>query len=134
MLYIQALQWLKKLSQCLGVWERLACNKSDKIYKNVKIIYVVVDLLGFWTSLKPCDLDKNWCTGERNKTPHHWDSFFTLYYFDNILSVSAWITIRSSLKMINEVMWLCLHKSDTLNLLQSPSFLSITTMCPTPSA
>jgi len=41
------LQWLKKLSQCLGIWGGLACNKSDKIHKNVKIIYVVVDLLGF---------------------------------------------------------------------------------------
>src|SRR5712691_9862769 len=25
------LQWLKKLSQCLGIWGGLACNKSDKI-------------------------------------------------------------------------------------------------------
>ena len=36
------IQWVKKLSQCLAVLERVVCNKSHKLHINVKIIYVVV--------------------------------------------------------------------------------------------
>ena len=36
------LQWVKKLSQCLAISERVVCNKSNKLHKNVKIIYVIV--------------------------------------------------------------------------------------------
>ena len=35
-------QWVKKLSQYLAVSERVVCNKSNKLHKNVKIIYVIV--------------------------------------------------------------------------------------------
>ena len=36
------IQWVKKLSQCLAISERVVCNKSNKLHKNVKIIYVIV--------------------------------------------------------------------------------------------
>ena len=36
------LQWVKKLSQCLAVSERVVCNKSYKLHKTVKIIYIIV--------------------------------------------------------------------------------------------
>ena len=36
------IQWVKKLSQCLAVLERVVCNKSNKLENNVKIIYVIV--------------------------------------------------------------------------------------------
>ena len=41
-IYMQFIQWVKKLSQCLAVSERVICNKSNKLHKNVKIIYVIV--------------------------------------------------------------------------------------------
>jgi hypothetical protein len=43
-------QWLKKLSQCLAISKRLTCHKSDKINKTLKIIYVILQHLGFRTS------------------------------------------------------------------------------------
>ena len=36
------IQWVKKLSQYLAILERVVCNKSNKLHKNVKIIYVIV--------------------------------------------------------------------------------------------
>ena len=36
------IQWVKKLSQCLAISERVVCNKSNKLHKTVKIIYVIV--------------------------------------------------------------------------------------------
>ena len=35
-------QWVKKLSQCLAISERVVCNKSNKLQKNVKIMYVII--------------------------------------------------------------------------------------------
>ena len=36
------IQWVKKLSQCLAVSERVVCNKSNKLENNLKIIHVIV--------------------------------------------------------------------------------------------
>ena len=36
------IQWVKKLSQYLAISERVVCNKSNKLHKNMKIIYVIV--------------------------------------------------------------------------------------------
>ena len=56
---VVSLQSLKKLSQCLAIWERLTCLKSNKLYDNLKIIYNIVQHRNFWTFLKPHDLDRN---------------------------------------------------------------------------
>jgi hypothetical protein len=53
------IQWLKKLFQCLATLERLACHKLNKIDNNLKIIYVILNHLGFQISPELCDLDKN---------------------------------------------------------------------------
>jgi len=34
-------QWIKKLSRCFNILERLACRKIYKLDNNLKIIYVV---------------------------------------------------------------------------------------------
>jgi hypothetical protein len=49
-------QWVKKLSQCLAVLERLTWHKSNKLYNNLKIIYVILGHLSFHISLNPRDL------------------------------------------------------------------------------
>ncbi len=54
-----SIQWLKKLFQCLAILKRLTCHKSNKIDNNLKIIYEILDHLGFQTSTGSCDLDKN---------------------------------------------------------------------------
>ena len=41
------LQWVKKLSQCLALLKRLVWRKSNKLHNNLKIIYVILDYLGF---------------------------------------------------------------------------------------
>jgi len=52
-------QWVKKLSQCLAVLERLTCRKTSKLHNNLKtsklhnnlkIIYEILGYLGFQTS------------------------------------------------------------------------------------
>ena len=40
--YKRCIQWVKKLSQCLAVSERVVCNKSNELHKTVKILYVIV--------------------------------------------------------------------------------------------
>jgi hypothetical protein len=35
------LQWVKKLSQCLAVLERLTCRTTSKLHNNLKIIYEI---------------------------------------------------------------------------------------------
>jgi hypothetical protein len=52
-------QWVKKLSQCLAVLERLTWNKSSKLSNNLKIIYVILDHLSFQISLNAHDLEQN---------------------------------------------------------------------------
>jgi hypothetical protein len=49
-------QWVKKLSQCLAVLERLTWHKSNKLYNNLKIIYVILGHLSFHISLNARDL------------------------------------------------------------------------------
>ena len=62
---------------------------------------------------------------KQNKTPHHWDSFLTLYNFSNILSILTIIDMRSSLKVIKMIKRLYLYMFDTLSLHQSPFYLPI---------
>ncbi len=50
------LQSLKKLSQCFAILERLMCRKSNKLHNNIKIIWVILDHLGFRKSPRSCDL------------------------------------------------------------------------------
>ena len=52
-------QLLKKLSQCLAVFERLGWNKSNKLSNTLKIKYVILHHLGFWKCLRSCDSDQN---------------------------------------------------------------------------
>jgi hypothetical protein len=54
------IQWVKKLSQCLAVLERLAWHKSSKLRNNLKIIYVVLGYLSFQISFNARDLEQNW--------------------------------------------------------------------------
>jgi hypothetical protein len=49
-------QWVKKLSQCLDVLERLTWHKSNKLCNNLKIIYVILGYLSFHISLNARDL------------------------------------------------------------------------------
>ena len=74
------LQWVKKLSQCLAIFERLTQRKSSKLCNNMNIIYDLLGHLGFWINPRSCDLRQNWWNARQNKTPYHWDSFFTLYF------------------------------------------------------
>jgi hypothetical protein len=53
------LQWVKKLSQCLAVLERLTWHKSNKLSNNLKIIYVILGYLGFYINLNARDLKQN---------------------------------------------------------------------------
>jgi hypothetical protein len=53
------LQLLIKLSQCLATLERLTWNKSNKLYNNLKIIYVIVQHLSFQKCPEACDLYQN---------------------------------------------------------------------------
>jgi hypothetical protein len=53
---ITDLQWVKKLSQCLAVLERLTWHKSNKLCNNLKIIYVILGHLSFHISLNSRDL------------------------------------------------------------------------------
>ena len=53
------LQSLKKLSQCLAIWERLTWQKLNKLCNTLKIIYNIFWHLNVWTFLKPRDLDQN---------------------------------------------------------------------------
>jgi hypothetical protein len=50
------IQWVKKLSQCLAVLERLTCRKTSKLHNNLKIIYEILSHLGFQTSPISYDL------------------------------------------------------------------------------
>jgi hypothetical protein len=50
------IQWVKKLSQCLAVLERLTWHKSNKLRNNLKIIYVILGHLSFHISLNSRDL------------------------------------------------------------------------------
>ena len=52
-------QWVKKPSRCFDVLERLACRNINKLYNNLKIIYIIEYHLGFRISLSSCDLDQN---------------------------------------------------------------------------
>jgi hypothetical protein len=52
-------QWVKKLSQCLAVLERLTCRKPNKLCNNLQIIYIILGYLGFQTNPISCDLDYN---------------------------------------------------------------------------
>jgi hypothetical protein len=49
-------QWVKKLSQCLAVLERLTWHKSNKLCNNLKLIYVILGHLSFYISLNPRNL------------------------------------------------------------------------------
>ncbi len=49
------IQWLKKVSQCFGIFERMTWHKSGKLSNNLKIIPVIVHHPGFLTSPRPCD-------------------------------------------------------------------------------
>jgi hypothetical protein len=40
-------QWVKKLSQCLAVLERLTWHKLNKLWNNLKIIYIILGHLSF---------------------------------------------------------------------------------------
>ena len=53
------LQWLKKLSQCLAVLERLTWHKSSKLHNNLKIMYIILDHLGFSMHPRLCDSEQN---------------------------------------------------------------------------
>jgi hypothetical protein len=53
------IQWVKKLSQCLAVLERLTWHKSSKLCNNLKIIYVILGYLSFQISLNARDLEQN---------------------------------------------------------------------------
>jgi hypothetical protein len=53
------IQWVKKLSQCLAVLERLTWHKSSKLHNNLKIIYVILGYLSFQISLNTRDLEQN---------------------------------------------------------------------------
>jgi len=120
------IQWVKKLSQCLAILERLTQNKSDKLCNNMKIIYVILGHLSFQNNPRSCDLDQNWWSTKQNKTPYHWDSFLTLYYFSNTPSISAWTVIGSSPKVISIIMWLYLNDFDMQKLHWPSSFHFIT--------
>jgi hypothetical protein len=52
-------QWVKKLSQCLAILERLTWHKSNKLCNNLKIIYVILGHLSFYISLNARDLKSN---------------------------------------------------------------------------
>ncbi len=52
-------QWVKKLSQCLAVLERLTWHKSSKLHNNLKLIYVILGHLSFQINLISCDLKQN---------------------------------------------------------------------------
>jgi hypothetical protein len=54
---VEDVQWVKKLSQCLAVLERLTCRKPNKLCNNLQIIYIILGYLGFQTSPILCDLD-----------------------------------------------------------------------------
>jgi len=86
---IQNLQWLKKLSQCLAVLKRLTWHKSSKLHNNLKIMYIILDHLGFPMNPRSYNSEQNWLNNRQNKTYYHWDSFFTHYYFGNTPFVSA---------------------------------------------
>src|SRR3979490_844054 len=49
------LQLLKKLSQCLAILQRLSCRKSNKLYNNMKITYIILCYLGFRISFISCN-------------------------------------------------------------------------------
>ena len=51
--YIQS---LKKLSQCLAIFQRLSCRQSNKLHNNLEIIHIILDYLGFRISPMSCDL------------------------------------------------------------------------------
>lgn len=57
MVRVPSIQWVKKLSQCLAVLERLTCRKPNKLCNNLQIIYIILGYLGFQTSPILCDLD-----------------------------------------------------------------------------
>ena len=54
---MQELQWLKKVSQCLAIFERMTWHKSGKLCNILNIMYVIVHHLGFLTSPRSRDLD-----------------------------------------------------------------------------
>jgi len=51
------IQWLKKVSQCLAIFERMTWHKSGKLYNNLKIIDTIGHHLRFLTSPRSRDLD-----------------------------------------------------------------------------
>jgi|SRR5712672_432317 len=53
------LQSLKKLSQCLAIFQRLSCRKSNKLHNNLKITYTILRHLDFRISFISCDLVYN---------------------------------------------------------------------------
>jgi hypothetical protein len=53
------LQWLKKLSQCLAILKRLTWHKSSKLHNNLKIMYIILDYLGFPMNPRSCDSEQN---------------------------------------------------------------------------
>jgi hypothetical protein len=56
---ILEVQWVKKLSQCLAVLERLTWHKSSKLHNNLKIIYVILGHFSFQISRNARDLEQN---------------------------------------------------------------------------
>src|SRR5712672_4129708 len=53
------LQSLKKLSQCLAIFQRLSCRKSNKLHNNLKITYIILCHRDFRISFISCDLVQN---------------------------------------------------------------------------
>ena len=53
------IQWLKKLSQCLAILERLTWHKSSRLHNNMKILYVILGHLGFPIDPRSCDSEQN---------------------------------------------------------------------------
>ena len=50
----------------------------------MKIKYVILHHLSFWKCPKSCDLDQKLYNYKQNKMIHHWDSFLTLYFINNV--------------------------------------------------
>ena len=74
------IQWLKKLLQCLHVFERF--NHYSMITQSIIINIFLRRLghLGFPTQVRPCNYNQNSLFCKPNKMATHWSSFLSLHY------------------------------------------------------
>ena len=115
---LKHIQWLKKLPQCLHVFERSIRHEVLTSAGNLVCSCKILWHRGFRMDPGSCDLDQNSLSNKPYKMVTHWGSFLTLSYF--LFFWLLWYNVRwvENVGRINNVLGLYLYQFDMLKLVQ----------------